>query len=90
VDPACAAWLDEQGFALVGADNISVESGPSPDPQDAAPMHVSLMRDRGVSFLELMDLEELSQSGRNEFLLVVAPLLIVGGASSPVNPIAIL
>ena len=32
LDVGCADWIDEQGFALVGADNIAVEFGPSPDP----------------------------------------------------------
>jgi kynurenine formamidase len=90
LDPSCAAWIDEQGFALVGADNVAVEAGPSPDPADAAPMHVALIRDRGVHLLELMDLEELATTGRSEFLLVVAPLRLIGGAASPVNPVAVL
>jgi kynurenine formamidase len=90
LDPSCAAWIDEQGFALVGADNIAVEAGPSPDPADAAPMHVALIRDRGFHLLELMDLEELSETGRTDFLLLVAPLRLVGGAASPVNPVAVL
>jgi kynurenine formamidase len=69
---------------------VAVEAGPSPDPADAAPMHVALIRDRGVHLLELMDLEELATTGRTEFLLVVAPLRLVGGAASPVNPVAVL
>ena len=52
-------------------------------------MHVALIRDRGVHLLELMDLEEWP-TGRTEFLLVVAPLRLVGGAASPVNPVAVL
>jgi kynurenine formamidase len=88
--PNCAEWIDEQGFALVGADNLAVEQGPSTTPEDAAPMHVALMRDRGVHLLELMDLEQLAIMGRTDFLLVVAPLRLVGGIASPVNPIAVL
>jgi Putative cyclase len=90
LDPSCAAWLDEQGFALIGADNIAVEAGPSADPDDAAPLHVALIRDRGIPLLELMDLEELAATGRAEFLLVVASLRLVGGVASPVNPVAVL
>ena len=88
--PGCADWIDEQGFALVGADNIAVEAGPSADPADAAPLHVALIRDRGIYLMELADLEELAGTGRAEFLLVVSPLPLVGGAGSPVNPVAIL
>ena len=44
--PDCAEWIDEQGFVYVGADNIAVEYGPWPDPMDAAPLHVELIRNR--------------------------------------------
>jgi kynurenine formamidase len=90
LDPACAKWIDDQGFALVAADNIAVEGGPSSDPLDAAPMHVELMRNRGVYFAELLDLEPLAGRGRNAFLLVIAPLPIKGGVGSPINPVAVL
>ena len=80
LDPACAAWIDEQGFMLVGADNIAVEGGPSRDPNDAAPMHVELMRNRGVYFAELLDLEPLAAAGCTACLLIIAPLPIQGGA----------
>ncbi len=88
--PDCAGWIDDQGFVLVGADNIAVEAGPSRDPADAAPLHVELIRNRGVYLMELLDLEELAGRGRPEFLLVVSPLPLVGGVGSPVNPVAVL
>jgi kynurenine formamidase len=90
LDPACAAWIDEQGFSLVCADNLAVEAGPSGNPKDAAPMHVELLRNRGVHFAELFDLEELAVKGRNSFLLIVSPLAIQGGVGSPINPVAVL
>jgi kynurenine formamidase len=86
----CASWIDEQGFAVVAADNIAVEFGPSPLPCNAAPMHVDLMRNRGVVFMELLDLETLATCGRHDFLFMVSPLPIVGGVGSPVNPVAVL
>jgi kynurenine formamidase len=86
----CADWIDENGFSLVGADNIAVEFGPSPDPTDAAPLHVELLRNCGIYLLELMDLEALNESGRHEFLLSVAPMPLVGAVGSPVNPVAVL
>jgi kynurenine formamidase len=88
--PDCAGWIDDQGFVLVGADNVAVEAGPSPYPDDAAPLHVELIRNRGVHLMELLDLEELAGLERPEFLLVVAPLPLVGGVGSPVNPVAVL
>lgn len=90
LDPSCAQWIDEMGFALVAADNIAVEYGPSPLPCNAAPMHVELMRNRGVVFMELLDLEVLAETGRHDFLFMVSPLPIVGGVGSPVNPVAVL
>lgn len=88
--PECAQWIESQGFVLVGADNIAVEAGPSPDPADAAPLHVELIRNRGIHLMELVDLEELVKTGRPDFLLVVSPLPLVGGVGSPVNPVAVL
>jgi kynurenine formamidase len=90
LDVECADWIDEQGFALVGADNIAVEYGPSPDPMDAAPLHVALIRNCGIYLLELLDLESVAATGRVEFLLSVAPMPLVGGVGSPINPVAVL
>lgn len=87
---SCAAWVDEKGFAVVCADNMAVELGPTGDPNDAAPLHVELMRNRGVHFAELFDLEALSEKGRNTFLLIISPLTIQGGTGSPINPVAVL
>jgi kynurenine formamidase len=90
LDAGCAEWIDEQGFSLVGADNIAVEFGPSPDAMDAAPLHVRLIRNCGIYLLELLDLEPVTAAGRHEFMLVVSPLRLVGGVGSPVNPVAVL
>jgi kynurenine formamidase len=87
---SCVELVERHQFALVGADNIAVEVEPSTDPTCAMPLHVSLMRDRGVFFLELLDLEELASHKASTFLLVVAPLRIVGGSGSPVAPLAVL
>lgn len=90
LSPDCADWIDEQGFVFVGADNIAVEYGPSPDPLDAAPLHVELIRNRGIFLVELLDLERVAGFGRSEFMVSLAPMPLVGGVGSPVNPVAIL
>jgi len=90
LDAECAEWIDEQGFVWVGADNIAVEYGPSPDPSDAAPLHVELIRNRGIYLVELLDLEPLRDLGRSEFMVTLAPMPLVGGVGSPVNPVALL
>jgi kynurenine formamidase len=48
----------------------------------------------GLALLDNADLTELSQActeaGRWEFLLTAAPLRVVGGTGSPINPVAVL
>jgi kynurenine formamidase len=90
LDASCAQWIDEQGFVLVAADNIAVEAGPAKSPKDAAPMHVELIRNRGVYLAELFDLEALALARRHSFLLMISPLPIQGGVGSPINPVVVL
>jgi kynurenine formamidase len=90
LDAECAHWLGANDIAAVGADNIAVEVGPSTVEGMAMPLHVAAIRDQGVFFLELLDLEELALSGATECLLIVAPLNIVGGVGSPVAPVAVI
>jgi kynurenine formamidase len=88
-----ARWLSERHIALVGSDNHAVEvsTGHERYENDSpAPVcHKHLIRDCGTYILELLDLEQLSRDGVNQFLFVLAPLPIVGGVGSPVNPVAI-
>lgn len=86
----CAEWINEQGFAIVGADNIAVELGPSPVVHDAAPLHARLVRDYGIHLVELLNLNEVVTYQRAEFLLVISPMPLERGVGSPVNPVAIL
>jgi kynurenine formamidase len=90
LDIGCAAWLGDHDICAVGADNMAVEVGPSTVKGSAMPLHLAAMRDRGIFFLELLDLEQLAASGATECLLVVAPLNIVGGVGSPVAPVAVI
>jgi kynurenine formamidase len=89
LDAGCAGWLRERDIALAGADNIAVEAGPSGVPGSAMPLHVAAIRDCGIYFLELLDLEELARRAVSTVMLVVAPLNIVGGVGSPCAPVAI-
>lgn len=85
----CADWLREHDIALAGADNIAVEAYPAADGA-TLPLHAAAIRDAGIYLLELLDLEELARRRTAEFLLIVAPLNIVGGVGSPVAPVAVL
>lgn len=86
----CAARIIESGFALVAADNIAVEVTPSQDPACAMPLHIALTRDNGIYLAELFNLEELALRKRKVFMLSIAPLMIKGGAGSPITPVAVL
>ncbi|MCW2758158.1 MAG: cyclase [Nocardioidaceae bacterium] len=89
-DASVAAVADRYGIALVGADTISVEVNPSGDPTCALPVHIALIRDRGVLLLELLDLEELARAEASTFMLVISPLNNVVCRGSPVAPTAVL
>lgn len=85
----CIDWVRDSGIALIGADNMAVETVPSGDPHMATPLHVALMHGEGVLFVELLDLEEVA--GRTfAALFVLSPLRIVGGTASPVAPLLVL
>jgi kynurenine formamidase len=86
---AAAAWLADRSVTLVGSDNFGVEVL-APGVPFQIPVHVLLMRDHGVYLAEFCVLDELADTGRSDFLSVIAPLLITGGTGSPVNPLAIL
>jgi kynurenine formamidase len=88
-DASIAEVVDRYDLALVGADTVSTELNPSGDTSCALPVHIALIRDRGVFLLELLDLEELAAAGATTFMLVVSPLRIVGGSGSPVAPTVI-
>ena len=89
-----ARWLAAQQVCAVGADNMAIEAtvgahGFEQGNRDSR-VHKLLLRDCGTYLIELLDLEALAASGRHEFLFVAAPLPIVGGVGSPLNPLAIL
>jgi kynurenine formamidase len=90
LDADCGEWLGDHGICAVGADNIAVEVSPSTVEGSAMPLHLAAIRDRGIFFLELLDLELLAASGATQCLLVAAALNIVGGVGSPVAPVAVI
>ena len=83
-----AIWLYEQGMAVVGADNPSVEPNPTGD--WSRHLHVELLYRRGVHLLEWLDLEPLHESGAAEFLFCALPLKIRGATGSWIRPIAVI
>lgn len=85
-----ARWLvEEQKAMLLGADNFGVESFPSRDPENFAPVHTYLLAEQGVSLLEVVWLEELAKDQVYEFLFIASPLKMRGATGAPVRPLAI-
>jgi kynurenine formamidase len=83
-------WLRERDVAVFGGDCVDVL--PGPDPDLPLPLHQLGIGHMGLTLLDWARLDEVlalsRRLGRAEFLLTVAPLPIVGGTGSPVNPIA--
>ena len=86
-------WLAQREIAVLGGDGDS-DARPSSVEGVGGPIHVLSIAALGMSLLDNLDLESLSEAcveaGRFEFLLIVAPLIVPGGTGSPVNPIAVL
>ncbi|HWM45668.1 MAG TPA: cyclase family protein [Xanthobacteraceae bacterium] len=85
-----ARWLvEEQKAMLLGADNFGLESFPSSNPENFAPVHTYLLAEKGVPFIEVMWLEDLARDKMYEFLFVAAPVKLRGATGSPMRPLAI-
>lgn len=86
-------FLFEHDAALLGWDLMEA-SGQEAYAAPALPIHSIAISYMGLTLLDNADLEELGEAcaaaGRWEFMLTIAPLVVVGGTGSPVNPIAVL
>ena len=88
-----ARWLADRSVAVVGADNLAFEPTVGANGFEggelASTVHRLLIRDYGTYIIELLDLERLAADRVYEFMFSAAPLPIVGGVGSPLNPLAI-
>lgn len=86
-----APWLKGRDIALIGSD-FATDVAPSGIEGASLPLHQLLIVAMGVRILDNLDLEALAQEAaqrkRWEFLVTIAPLPVVGGTGSPINPIA--
>jgi kynurenine formamidase len=84
-------WLHEREIAALCADCI--ERLPSGYERLPMPLHQIGLSAMGLVMIDACDLELLARAcrerGRATFLFVAAPLPIVGGTGSPVNPLAV-
>jgi kynurenine formamidase len=87
-----APWLKARGVALLGSDGVS-DVRQQPFSVTTHPIHILALVAMGLQLLDNLNLEDLAaacaERARWEFLLLVAPLRLVGGTASMVNPIAV-
>jgi kynurenine formamidase len=85
-------FLFERRAALLGWDLMEAP-GQDEYRTHALPIHSIAIPYMGLPLLDNCDLEALSRAcaelGRWEFQLVIAPLVVLGGTGSPVNPLAL-
>ena len=90
--PSVATFLADRSIAALGSDGNS-DTAPSTTEGVAFPIHVLALNAMGVHLLDYLQLEDVAQHceavRRWEFLFAAAPLRIVGGTGSPINPTAV-
>jgi kynurenine formamidase len=88
-----ARWLFEREIAAVATDTWGVEVRPNETPDCFQPLHMISLRNTGLLFGEIFQLEALAQAcsedGNYDFLFTAPPLPITGAVGSPINPLAI-
>lgn len=85
VDEKGAKWLSERGIAVTGSDTVSYE----PIPTHHFPVHVHLLKEKGIPILEVLNMVALSADKVYEFSFVAMPLRLSGATGSPLRPLAV-
>jgi kynurenine formamidase len=90
--PTAASFLAERRVAALGSDGNS-DTAPSTTEGVGFPIHVLTLNAMGVHLLDYLQFEDVTGHceavRRWEFLFSAAPLRIVGGTGSPINPTAV-
>ncbi|MGH7839898.1 MAG: cyclase family protein [Candidatus Binataceae bacterium] len=91
--PELVKWFHEMEIASISADNVGCEQGFNKTTQSTGVLHGALLCNLGVIFNEIVWLKDLAddcaRDGQYSFLFAGAPLKLVHGCGSSVNPIAI-
>ncbi|MCT1872272.1 cyclase family protein [Brevibacterium luteolum] len=92
--PELVQWFADMEIPNLVTDTIANEVTMDPSTGAALVLHNALMRNLGIAFTEICDLESLAEAcdreGRYKFCYIAAPLKIHRATGSPVNPIALL
>ena len=87
-----ALWLKERDVALIGCDGVS-DVMPSGVEGLANPLHELVLVGMGMRILDNLNLDDVAAAAKSrdrwEFMFVGAPLRVVGGTGSPLNPLAV-
>jgi kynurenine formamidase len=87
---AAARWLIEDAQAMtLGADNLSLETFPVETDDNWVPVHTYLLAERGVPFMEVVNLEEIARDRVYTFAFIGASLKLRGASGAPLRPIAL-
>ena len=91
--PELVQWFQDMEIPNLVTDTIANEVTTDPSNGVALVLHNALMRNLGVTFTEICDLEQLAEDcaadKKYAFLYVAAPLKVAQGSGSPVNPVVI-
>jgi kynurenine formamidase len=86
-------WFQDMEIPNLVTDTIANEVTVEPNTGFVLTLHCALMRNLGVSFTEIIDLNRLAEDCATDnqwtFLYVAAPLKVVAGTGSLVNPVVI-
>ena len=87
-----ATWLKQRDVAVIGCDGVS-DVMPSGVEGLANPLHELVLVGLGMRILDNLNLDDVAAAAKSrdrwEFLFVGAPLRVVGGTGSPLNPLAV-
>lgn len=91
--PELVQWFADMEIPNLVTDTIANEVTTDPNNGVALVLHNALMRNLGIAFTEITDLEALAddcaEDGCYELFYAAAPLKVAQGSGSPVNPVVI-
>ena len=91
--PTALRFVASRAVAALGSDGNS-DTAPSTTEGVDFPIHALAIAAMGLHLLDYLQFEDLAsaceRARRWEFLFIAAPLRIVGGTGSPINPLAVL
>jgi kynurenine formamidase len=91
--PGLVQWFADMEIPNLVTDTIANEVTFDPNTGVALVLHNALMRNLGVTFTEIADLEKLAddcaEDNRYEVFYAAAPLKVAQGSGAPVNPMVI-